>query len=430
MFTEIFEKLLETRTITPYKLAQATGISNGLISGWRKGNVLPSAENLIKLSDFFNVTIDYLLGRDQKIVNNNVKTLELKDNDEMNQYSMHDDITESPTLGKYLAFLRHNLTLELAAVNMNISADILDAIEHGIYATEYNKRYCFSTEMPFPQITSTLLKNILNAYKQIGIDSDYLKAAILAENAKCISFSAFDYREQANILKYIMTTSVQLKTTVHDILYPLIGRGIDAKAPDFTANEIQIISENLKTSYSEMLSGKTDANTQTASKEARIFKTCFVASPIGEDNSDMRRRSNQLFNEIIIPACSKHGVTPIRSDQKFDNDKINDTILNELLRSDLVIADLTDNNPNVFFEVGYRQALEKEIIHIYLANADYKLPFDVYNIRAIPYSLSSKLEKESTISILEKTIATIKKRHENPDQSFTQIESTKIEGVS
>ena len=63
MFTDVFVNLLHERKITTYRLAKDTGISNGLITGWTQGGKIPSGENLIKLADYFDVSVDYLLGR-------------------------------------------------------------------------------------------------------------------------------------------------------------------------------------------------------------------------------------------------------------------------------------------------------------------------------------------------------------------------------
>ena len=66
MFKDVFVNLLQERNISSYKLTKDTGINNGLISTWRKGVITPSAENLVKLADYFNVSVDYLLGRTEK----------------------------------------------------------------------------------------------------------------------------------------------------------------------------------------------------------------------------------------------------------------------------------------------------------------------------------------------------------------------------
>lgn len=66
MFADIFNQLLQTRRISAYKLSRDTGITQGMISYWKSGERLPSAENLIRLADYFDCSIDYLLGRTDK----------------------------------------------------------------------------------------------------------------------------------------------------------------------------------------------------------------------------------------------------------------------------------------------------------------------------------------------------------------------------
>lgn len=66
MFTDVFNQLLQERGITAYKLSQETRITQGMISYWKKGERIPSAEHLVALADFFDVSIDYLMGRTDK----------------------------------------------------------------------------------------------------------------------------------------------------------------------------------------------------------------------------------------------------------------------------------------------------------------------------------------------------------------------------
>lgn len=66
MDTSVFERLLQERHVTAYAISKATGISNSMLSHYRHGNSIPSAENLKKIADYFGVSTDYLLGRDEK----------------------------------------------------------------------------------------------------------------------------------------------------------------------------------------------------------------------------------------------------------------------------------------------------------------------------------------------------------------------------
>lgn len=54
--------LLEPRGVSK-KLSESMGISTGNISDWKSGKSKPTAEALLKIADYFNVSIDYLLGR-------------------------------------------------------------------------------------------------------------------------------------------------------------------------------------------------------------------------------------------------------------------------------------------------------------------------------------------------------------------------------
>ena len=55
--------LLQPRGISK-KLSEATGISSGNISDWKKGRSKPTAEALTLIADYFDVSVDYLLGRE------------------------------------------------------------------------------------------------------------------------------------------------------------------------------------------------------------------------------------------------------------------------------------------------------------------------------------------------------------------------------
>mgnify|MGYP002770251268 CR=1 FL=1 len=69
MFQENFLQLLQKSKMTPYRVAKATGISQGLISDYKNGKKSPSSQNLKKLADFFGCTVDDLLGDTHKKTN-------------------------------------------------------------------------------------------------------------------------------------------------------------------------------------------------------------------------------------------------------------------------------------------------------------------------------------------------------------------------
>ena len=135
-----------------------------------------------------------------------------------------------------------------------------------------------------------------------------------------------------------------------------------------------------------------------------FMKTCFVVSPIGETDSEIRSNADKLFKYIISPVCESCGFEPVRVDQINDSDSITQTIIDKLLSSELVIADISGHNPNVFFEMEYRKCTDKPIIH--LKKKGETIPFDVNTVRTFEYDLTDLDNVEETKKRLEQTIGT------------------------
>lgn len=61
-FAERLEFLLKDKPVTKYKLAQDTGISKSALSDYCKGKVQPTADVIVIIAKYFDVTTDFLLG--------------------------------------------------------------------------------------------------------------------------------------------------------------------------------------------------------------------------------------------------------------------------------------------------------------------------------------------------------------------------------
>lgn len=133
------------------------------------------------------------------------------------------------------------------------------------------------------------------------------------------------------------------------------------------------------------------------------MKKCFIVCPIGDEGSETRKRSDKMLRHVITPVCKECGFEPTRIDQENKNGSITDGILKHLNEDDLVIADLTENNPNAFYEIGYRAALKKPAVH--LMAKDSSIPFDVSAIRSFSYDLA---DLDSVEELKERLIQTIK----------------------
>lgn len=63
MFVELFNDLLEEHSLNRKQFAEQSGIPYTTVIGWTKLNRLPDYTALIKIADFFQCSIDYLVGR-------------------------------------------------------------------------------------------------------------------------------------------------------------------------------------------------------------------------------------------------------------------------------------------------------------------------------------------------------------------------------
>ena len=58
---ERFSELLEEKGITPYKLHKDTGIATATLSDWKNGKSVPKQDKLMKIADYFGVSLEYLM---------------------------------------------------------------------------------------------------------------------------------------------------------------------------------------------------------------------------------------------------------------------------------------------------------------------------------------------------------------------------------
>ncbi|MDR2162821.1 MAG: hypothetical protein LBO70_02600 [Clostridiales Family XIII bacterium] len=114
-------------------------------------------------------------------------------------------------------------------------------------------------------------------------------------------------------------------------------------------------------------------------------KTCFVITPLGEDGSTIRKKTDSVIENVIRPALvdDYNIVLPHRINITGN---ITRQIISKIINVDLVIANLTGLNPNVMLELGIRFSFGGAVIII--AEKGTKLPFDISHERTIFYENS------------------------------------------
>ena len=100
-----------------------------------------------------------------------------------------------------------------------------------------------------------------------------------------------------------------------------------------------------------------------------------------------------LYKDVIIPICEEFGLNVIRADDVFsEHGVILQDIVKSIIESEIIVAEITPSNQNVFYELGYAHALKKPAI--LLAEKGKKLPFDIQGYRTLFYENSIKGKKD------------------------------------
>ena len=117
-------------------------------------------------------------------------------------------------------------------------------------------------------------------------------------------------------------------------------------------------------------------------KKGKIRKPiCFVIAPIDDEGTSTRDRSDKVLKHIIAPAARRCGYRTVRADQLPEPGIITSQVIEHLASDPLVIADLTDRNPNVFYELALRHASGRPVVQ--LIQVGQSLPFDISQMRTI-----------------------------------------------
>ena len=111
-------------------------------------------------------------------------------------------------------------------------------------------------------------------------------------------------------------------------------------------------------------------------------KSCFIITPIGNEGDSIRRHIEGIIDAAICPALEdKYEL--IVAHRIYEPGSITKQIISEIYNAELVIANLTNRNPNVMYELAFRHSLGKPVIMI--AESGTNIPTDIIMERTIFY---------------------------------------------
>jgi hypothetical protein len=104
---------------------------------------------------------------------------------------------------------------------------------------------------------------------------------------------------------------------------------------------------------------------------------CFIIMPFGVQDLE------DLYTEFILPVLDDCKLNCARGDDIFGSNVVMEDVKAAIETADLVIADLSGQNPNVFYEVGIAHTLGKQVLLLSQSIED--VPFDLRHRRVLPY---------------------------------------------
>jgi hypothetical protein len=127
--------------------------------------------------------------------------------------------------------------------------------------------------------------------------------------------------------------------------------------------------------------------------------TCFVIQPFDADKFDKR------FEEIYSPAIKAAGLEPYRVDRDFTVAVPIDSIENGIRVAAVCLADITTDNPNVWYELGFAFASGRPVVMVCSDERDdKKYPFDIQHRTIISYKTQSPSDFETLKSSISNRI--------------------------
>lgn len=152
------------------------------------------------------------------------------------------------------------------------------------------------------------------------------------------------------------------------------------------------------------------------------MQTCFIIQPFDGGQFDKR------YKDIIEPAIKNLGLVPYRVDEDHSTIVPIENIEKGIRDSVICLADISEDNPNVWYELGYAFSANKQVILICSKERN-KFPFDIRHKSIITYSKDSPRDFTELQDKIEKKAKAIIEKQE----TYSKISSesiAKIEGLS
>ena len=150
---------------------------------------------------------------------------------------------------------------------------------------------------------------------------------------------------------------------------------------------------------------------------------CFVIQPFDGDQYDKR------YKDVFAPAIKNADLEPYRVDQDPSVSVPIDDIERGIENSSVCFAEISTDNPNIWFELGYAIASKREMVLVCSDERKTPFPFDVQHRKIIKYSTQSKSDFETVQSKITEQLKAVLRRRENLGRLSSLSSVSRVEGL-
>lgn len=157
---------------------------------------------------------------------------------------------------------------------------------------------------------------------------------------------------------------------------------------------------------------------------------CFVLMPFGKKSSALGSLIDfdAIYQDLIYPAIKDSGLEPLRADEEMTGGIIHKPMFERLILCEYAVADLTNANANVFYELGVRHAVRPWSTVLLYAKESGQLPFDVAPLRAMAYHLTPEGAPQDLLTTRAQLLQNLIKAKESQNSAIDSPIFQLVEG--
>jgi hypothetical protein len=157
---------------------------------------------------------------------------------------------------------------------------------------------------------------------------------------------------------------------------------------------------------------------------ASCMPTCFVIQPFDSGKFDKR------YHETFAPAIIEAGFEPYRVDEDRRADVLITSIEDGIRSASVCLADITMDNPNVWFELGFALAVKRPVAMVCSNERTGKYPFDIQHRAVTPYKTEAQSDFKKLSEEIVGRLRAVAERGETLQQIAEDVPTAPVSGLS